>query len=140
MIVLDTSFVYALKDSGDAWHPRVARWYASVSDEDFATTPLVLAEVDLLLRSRLGPDGTRALRQDLAHGALVTEWWPAAAVEAAAVAERYSDLGLSLTDASLVVLAARVETDAIATLDERHFRAVRPLTGSPAFRILPADA
>ena len=29
---------------------------------------------------------------------------------------------------------------AIATLDARHFRAVRPLAGGKAFRLLPADA
>ena len=27
-----------------------------------------------------------------------------------------------------------------ATLDQRHFRAVRPLAGGEAFRLLPADA
>jgi predicted nucleic acid-binding protein len=43
-------------------------------------------------------------------------------------------------DASLVAIAARLGTTDIATLDERHFRTLRPLTGEPAFRLLPADA
>ena len=34
----------------------------------------------------------------------------------------------------------RYGTIDIATLDERHFRAVRPLAGGKAFRLLPADA
>jgi hypothetical protein len=38
-----------------------------------------------------------------------------------------------------VVLAARVGTVDIATFDERHFRAMEPLTGG-SFRVLPADA
>jgi predicted nucleic acid-binding protein len=55
------------------------------------------------------------------------------------VAERHADTGLGLADASLVALAKRLETITIATLDERHFRAVRPLAGGAAFRLLPQD-
>ncbi len=47
--------------------------------------------------------------------------------------------GIGLTDASLLVLAARLETTRIATLDERHFRVVLALTGEAAFTLLPAD-
>ena len=54
------------------------------------------------------------------------------------VVERYRDLPLGLTDASLIVLADRDGTGTIGTLDERHFRVVRSLSGRP-FRILPAD-
>ena len=32
-----------------------------------------------------------------------------------------------------------LDTLIIAMLDERHFRAVRPLTAETAFRLLPAD-
>jgi uncharacterized protein len=47
---------------------------------------------------------------------------------------------LGLSDASLIALAARLKTTRIATLDERHFRAVRPLTSrARSFTILPAD-
>jgi predicted nucleic acid-binding protein len=49
-------------------------------------------------------------------------------------------LDTSVIDASLVALAARVGSIAIATLDERHFRAVAPLASGPAFRLLPLDA
>jgi hypothetical protein len=56
------------------------------------------------------------------------------------LADRYADLGIGLTDASLVVLAARVGSEDVATFDERHFRVVRPLAGAEAFRLLPLDA
>jgi uncharacterized protein len=52
---------------------------------------------------------------------------------------RYTDLDLGLADCSIVVLAARYETQRLFSFDERHFRAVRPLQGG-AFEILPADA
>ena len=67
------------------------------------------------------------------------DWWPTAPVEIVEIAERYGGLSLSLTDASLVALAGRVGTTTVATFDERHFRAVRPLTGAAAFSVLPAD-
>jgi len=43
---------------------------------------------------------------------------------------RYSDLGLGLVDASIVVLAEDVGVRRIATRDIRHFSAVRLRDGS----------
>ncbi len=139
MIVTDTSVIYALLDRAETWHARVAAWYAEL-DETLVTTPLVLAEADHLASARAGGTARTAFRRDVESGAYEVEWWPSAAVEAAALAETYADTGLSITDASLVLLAARLETVGIATLDERHFRAVRPISGGQAFRLLPADA
>jgi predicted nucleic acid-binding protein len=72
--------------------------------------------------------------------AYLVEWWPGAIATAVKVAERYVDTGLGLADGSAVALAERLDTIDIATLDERHFRAVRPLAGGKAFGLLPADA
>jgi hypothetical protein len=47
---------------------------------------------------------------------------------------------LGLTNASLLALAARLQTTAVATLDERHFRVLKPLSGGDAFTLLPTDA
>ena len=55
------------------------------------------------------------------------------------VIEQYRSLKIGLADASIVVLAERYGTRDILTLDERHFRAMRPLTGRKSFRLLPAD-
>jgi hypothetical protein len=49
---------------------------------------------------------------------------------------KYADLRLGLADASLVVLARKWRTRAVASLDERHFRAVQPLDGG-AFELYP---
>jgi predicted nucleic acid-binding protein len=139
VIVVDTSFVYALLDSRDRRHAEAAGWYREV-DEDVATTPLVLAETDHLARTRAGAAAASAFRADLRSGAYLIEWWPAATRASSELADRYRDLDLSLTDASLVALAARLGTARIATFDERHFRAVRPLQrGVSAFTVLPSD-
>lgn len=58
--------------------------------------------------------------------------------ETVTATKNYQDIGLA--DASLLALAARLGTTRVATLDERHFRTVKPLTGEAAFALLPADA
>jgi hypothetical protein len=50
--------------------------------------------------------------------------------------ERYSDFPLGGTDASVAVLAERLGTDLIVTLDRRHFGALRMSDGRP-FTLLP---
>jgi hypothetical protein len=138
VIVADSSVLYALLDDHDQGHTEASSWYEGALDE-LLTTPLVLAEVDHLAARRLGLREVRAFRSDIVAGAYAIEWWEGAAAASAEIANRYGDLGLSLTDASLVALAARLETTSIATFDERHFRAVRPLSGD-AFTLLPRDA
>jgi len=81
-----------------------------------------------------------ALRAGLAPRDLSRGWWREAPATAVAVAAHYRELGLRLADASHVALAERHDTIDIATLDERRFRAVRPLRAGRAFRLLPADA
>jgi hypothetical protein len=139
VIVVDTSVVVAYMNAADDYHAIVAGWLDG-ADEDFATTPLIVAEVDHLVGARGGPMARRALHRDLAAGAYLVEWWPGAIASVVKIAEQYADTGLGLADASLVALAERLGTIEIATLDERHFRAVRPLAGGKAFRLLPADA
>lgn len=139
MIVIDTSVIYALLDRRDRLHARAASWYRDI-DEDVATTPMVLAEADHLAMTRAGAKAAEALRRDVRAGAYAIEWWPEAAEQSAEIADRYRDAVLRMTDASLVALAARVGTTRLATFDERHFRAVRPLSGGVAFAILPADS
>ncbi len=139
MIVLDTSFVFALLHGDDTRHREAADFYLKV-DSGFATTPLVLAEIDHLLHSRAPRAATRAFHDEVRAGSLGVEWWSQLDVQAAEIADRYADLGLGLTDASLVALAGRLETRRMASFDERHFRAVKPLTGDSSFELLPADA
>jgi predicted nucleic acid-binding protein len=139
VIVVDTSLIYALLDRRDAHHDEAVRWYERTTDE-LVTTPLVLAEADHLATRRAGARAAAAFRRDVATGAYAVEWWPTAASDAVGIADRYADLGISLTDASLVVLADRIRTSAIATFDERHFRALRPLGRDKAFALLPTDA
>lgn len=127
MIIVDSSVIVAYMNATDDHHEVVSAWLEA-SDDDLATTPLIVAEVDRLVAARGGRMALSALRADLAAGAYLVEWWPSAITSTVNVAERYADNELGLADASLVALA------------ERHFRAVRPLTASKAFRLLPMDS
>jgi predicted nucleic acid-binding protein len=137
LIVLDTSVAVAFMNRRDDDHERVVAWMEAVG-EDLFTTPLIVAEIDHLVSRGGGPDAALAFYEDLASGAYIVEWWPEAMAEIVEAAREHADIGLA--DASLLALAARLGTTRIATLDERHFRAVRPLTGETAFTLLPADA
>jgi predicted nucleic acid-binding protein len=52
------------------------------------------------------------------------------------VIEQYAGQGIGVADASIVVLADRLGTRTIATLDRRHFEVLRPLAGG-RFTIVP---
>ena len=136
-VVLDTSVVVAYMNRRDDDHVRVSEWVES-AEEDLVTTPLVVAEIDHLVCQSGGSAAALAFYEDLASGAYVVEWWQEAMFETVKAARSHQALGL--TDASLLALAARLETTRIATLDEHHFRIVKPLTGQAAFVMLPADA
>lgn len=129
----------ALADEAHPHHDEVA---AVVSSErgPFYLSPFVLQEVDYLVSERLGESAAISLLDSVASGAYTLEPFAANDVAVAtATMRRYSDLRIGLADASIVVIAARHGTGRVLTLDERHFRVVRPLQGG-AFTVLPADA
>lgn len=77
--------------------------------------------------------------EDVANGAYeLAEFTADDVLTAMALIDRYADLELGLTDASVAVLAARHRTTRLLTLDESDFRPLRPLYGT-AFTLLPFD-
>lgn len=139
LLVVDTSGLYALLDGDDPRHEATA---AAMDAErgPFYLSPFVLQEVDYLVSERLGRTRSLTVLDRVAHGEYRLEpFAPMDVALATATLRRYADLGIGLADASIVVLAARHGTDRVLTLDERHFRVIRPLQGG-TFTILPADA
>lgn len=103
-------------------------------------SPLALYELDHLTSRRHGSGASRRLLAEL-----IEPDYELAGLDqqdlrlALEVMSTYADLNVGLVDASLVVLAKRYNTDEILTLDQRHFRAMRSLSGRP-FKLLPLDA
>lgn len=139
MIILDSGGLYAFLDTDDADH-GAARAVVEADTGPFVLSPFVLAEVDYLVQRRLGVAAECALLDDVDAGvyALVS-FGDDDMGQAASLVKRYADLGIGITDASVAILAARYRTVELLSTDERHFRAVRPLRGGDAFRLLPYD-
>lgn len=138
MIVLDTSGLLAALDA-DQRHHLPARAALQEDNGPFLLSPFVLAELDYLLMTKISGAAETALLNEVSAGAYDLAPFSSADVAAsAALIERYRDLQLGLADASIAVIAARAQTTRILTLDERHFRSVKPFWGE-AFSLLPAD-
>lgn len=136
MIVADTGAILALLDRGDKHHRGLRALY--LGDPDAWVLPwAILPEADYLIATTLGAHAQRAWLDDLVDGPFMVEWGTERDLPAArALIERYESLRMGLVDAVVMVVAERLAAD-IATLDLRHFGAVR-LKHSP--RLLPRDA
>jgi len=138
LILVDTSALFALLDRDARQHDTVGSFVA-VNEEPLVLSPFVLAELDYLVAERFGIDAELAVLDDAAEGAYELAPFSARDVaRARKIIVRFRDLRIGLTDASLVVLAERSQTNRVLTLDERHFRALR--VGRRRFVVLPADA
>jgi hypothetical protein len=138
VILLDTSGLLPVLDRSEPRHAACAEIIQG-ADVPLLLSPFVLAELDHLLRSRVGARAQIALLDEVVRGAYRLEpFGPADVVLARKVMARYAALALGLADASIVVLADRYGAKDILTLDERHFRVVRTSNRRP-FRLLPAD-
>ncbi|RBO90903.1 PIN domain-containing protein [Nocardia puris] len=143
--IADTSAIIAAYDRAADLHDRARDLLAtSVA----VVSPMVLDEIDHLLIARFGKDRRIAdlvlddLLTSAEEGAVLI---PAVDRDDVRVAQKvigqYRGLRLDLADAVNVVLAERYLTNDILTLDEKDFRALRPLTPAHnAFRLLLQDA
>lgn len=129
MLICDTSGLLARYDPDDVAHPRAVE-VLDAAAPPFVVSPLVLAELDHLLRARHGHQAARTVMADVAGpGYLHPHLDSDALGRALSVDRQYAELGLGLTDASLVVLAERYAALDLFTLDRRHFAVVAPLQG-----------
>ncbi len=138
MILLDASGLLAALDAAQRAHAQSAAVLAAAKPP-LLLSPFVLAELDYLLVTRVGHGARTRLLGEVERGALTLEPFSAVDLRAAmAVIQGHAELGISLADASIVVLATRHKSQDVLTLDERHFRTLAA-NGKP-FRLLPADA
>lgn len=135
MLVVDTSVLLAAADRADPDHDISVRAIDGASP--LVTTALVIAETAYLIGRQLGAAAEAGFVRAVAAGDLRVEMiTPADAGRIAELIERYSDLSLGGTDASLIVIAERLGVTRIATLDRRHFGVVRP-NHTSAFELVP---
>lgn len=132
--ILDAGPLLAFFDRSDPSHAASGSLLAR-PDLRLVIPTLVVTEVAHLAGARLGPRFEATFVRTLASfevEAPTADEWPLIAD----LVERYGDFPLGTVDASIVVLADRLKTDLIVTLDRRHFSAVRSPQGR-RFRLLP---
>jgi predicted nucleic acid-binding protein len=126
-LICDTGPLLAALDAADPDHERCAR-LLTTTDEDLVVPALVLAELDYWCARRLPPAAWLVFLEDLLAGVYRVEPPSVADLGRCRVLQAdYRDLSLGVVDASIVALAERLGERKVATLDQRHFRAVRPL-------------
>ncbi|MDN5854143.1 MAG: PIN domain-containing protein [Actinomycetia bacterium] len=135
-LVVDTSALLAYFDSSEPDHDPVDEVITGAGGR-LVISPYVVAELDYLVVTRHGVGAGLAVLGELSGGA-----WELADVgiddvkRASAIIAKYRDQEIGVADASNVVLAERIRTDVIVTLDHRHFDVLRPATGG-RFTVLP---
>lgn len=138
MILLDTSGLLAALDASQRRHAAAMQSLREAGPPRLLS-PFVLAELDYVLRTRVGAEVQQELLGEVARGAYQLEAFGPGDVDVArAVIARHRSADLDLADASIVVLAYRHDARDVLTLDERRFRTLRR-SGGRAFRVMPAD-
>ena len=132
--IVDASPLYAATDSNERTHRRCLDVLRR-RDLDLVIPALVVTEATQLIAKRLGPSTEARFLRGLANFEIeppaVDEW-----EQIADLVDRYANFPLGTVDASIVILADRLQTDLIVTLDRRHFAAVQSPKGR-RFRLLP---
>ena len=133
--IVDTGPLYAVADADDDDHGACLA-VLERADLELVVPALVVAEATWLIGRRLGARAEAAFLRGLevleVEGPTTADW-----VAIAALVERYGDFPLGGTDAFVAVLADRLGTDLIVTLDQRHFGALRSASGG-SYRVLPS--
>ncbi|MDQ0933552.1 PIN domain-containing protein [Streptomyces turgidiscabies] len=142
IVVGDTSGLVAALNTSDPEHEAARTALRSASAT--VVSPLVFMEIEHITTRNIDRRAAYAvndwlLAQERALRVIVPELTADMLRKARGVQNRFAALTLDLADAANVVLAEMYETDCVLTLDRRDFRAVRPLTGHKAFRLLPDD-
>jgi predicted nucleic acid-binding protein len=134
LAVVDTGPLYAVVDEDDADHER-CRGALQQAGQRLIIPTMVIAEATYLIGTRLGPDVESRFLAGLTRlhvEAPTPDDW----TRIADLVKQYGDFPLGGADASIIALAERLDIETIITLDDRHFRAVRP-RHRKSFRLLP---
>jgi predicted nucleic acid-binding protein len=134
LAVVDAGPLYAVADADDRDHAACLRTLAR-QDLRLIVTALAVAEATYFVGRRLGAHAESAFLRGIAELDIEA---PSSEdlLRMADLAEQYADFPLGGTDASVIALAERLDTDTIVTLDRRHFGAVTP-RHRDAFVLLP---
>jgi hypothetical protein len=134
LAVVDAGPLYAAADESDDYHEASLETLER-GELDLVIPALVIAEATYLIGRRLGASAEARFLEALGDhdvDAPIPSDWP----RMAELVDEHADFPLGGTDASVIALAERLDTDIVITFDRRHFAAVRP-RHCQALRLLP---
>lgn len=126
MIIADAGPMIASLARADSHHARVVAFLHS-NKEPLVIPSTILAEVShFLMRYGLVSEEARLLRSIGTQRLQLEDPTLPDYLRAADLVEQYGDFPLGTVDAVIVAMAERLNVRTILTLDDRHFRAVKP--------------
>lgn len=126
MLIVDTGPLVAAADRSDRHHTACVELLETAAGP-LVTTAMVIAEAVYLVTRELGGHAESAFHDAIIDGTLIVE--PLTGQDWQRIREpvdRYADLPLGGTDASLIAIAERLGGTRVATLDRAHFHIIRP--------------
>lgn len=125
-IIADSSFIYALYNTGDASH-QAAMDFAQQDTGITIVPDVILPEVSYLFRRDLGYRGVQTF---LAHFMQIN--WKLEALEIKdlrrihEIVETYTSAKFDVVDCCIMTLAERLDITRVATFDRRDFSIFKP--------------
>ncbi|MBB6170130.1 hypothetical protein HNR23_000190 [Nocardiopsis mwathae] len=124
--LLDTGVLWAAIDKRDKHHRVATDLLGSIPGRLLLPTT-VLTETAWNVESNLGSKAEAEFIDDVVQSEMeIVELDQQDIICAASFIRQYASLSLGFVDASVMALAQRLEISRIATVDRRHFCAVRP--------------
>lgn len=126
--LLDTGPLIAYLVAQDPAHDATTAWFAEYSGRLATTSAVITEAMHFVAASRRGPEFVAefvAITCTAIHGSERSADLRAAA----ALMRRYDNVPMDYADATLLLLADRLELDEIATLDRRGFSTYRTPAG-----------
>ena len=139
MIICDTAPIVAAALYKDSDHHRCVELFTGLrlANRQLLVPSPIVAEVGYLLGVKADARTEAFFLRALADRDFISvEPTVGDYARMAELVERYHDLPLATSDASVIALAERLDVEEIATLDLRHFTVVRP-RHVKAFTLLP---
>lgn len=136
MLIVDAGPLVASADRNDRHH-AVCRELLEIDPGPLVTTAMVIVETVYMVTREIGPHAEAAFYDAIVDDTLhvedltETDWR-----RIRELVDRYQNLPLGGSDASLIAIAERVGASRIATLNYRDFRVVRPAPVD-AFGLVP---
>jgi predicted nucleic acid-binding protein len=125
LILWDTGALLAAINDRDPLYPACVALLRNTRPPLLVPAP-VIVEIGYFLQERVGPHAEAAFLRSITAGHIQLLHPEHADLERAAdLVERYADFPLGTVDACVMAIAERLNITKIATVDRRHFHAVK---------------